>query len=133
MAYSVFISHSSRDTWVAKQIEEHIKQTGAETFLDERDVQIGDVFANVIRQELNTTDELLVLLTPWALKRTWIELEIGVVWGREKRIIAVLHGITPQEFQQESQIPSVIKENDIVEINELAQYFAELALRVSGH
>ncbi|MEO6759703.1 MAG: hypothetical protein ABIO24_09645, partial [Saprospiraceae bacterium] len=71
-------------------------------------------------------------LTPWALKRAWIELEIGVVWGREKRVIAVLHGITPEEFQHESQIPSVIKENDIVEINELAQYFSELELRVAG-
>ncbi|MEO6039133.1 MAG: toll/interleukin-1 receptor domain-containing protein [Saprospiraceae bacterium] len=132
MAYKVFISHSSRDTRVAKQIEEHIKLTGADTFLDERDVQIGDVFATVIRRELNTTDELLVLLTPWALKRAWIELEIGVVWGREKRVIAVLHGITLQEFQQESQIPSVIKENDIVDINELGQYFSELELRVAG-
>ena len=34
MTYKVFISHSSKDTWVAKQIERHLQECGAHTFLD---------------------------------------------------------------------------------------------------
>ena len=131
MAYRVFISHSSRDTWVAEQIEAQIIRVGAETFLDERHIQFGDNFTTVIRHELNRANELLVLFTPWAVERDWIKVEIGVIWGRGERIIAVIHGITLREFQENSQIPSVTKENDIVEINELAQYFTELQYRIA--
>ncbi len=40
----VFVSHSSRDTWVAKQIAREIGQAGAETFLDAASIEVGDDF-----------------------------------------------------------------------------------------
>ncbi|GAB4491785.1 MAG: hypothetical protein OHK0019_12510 [Saprospiraceae bacterium] len=60
-------------------------------------------------------------------------MEIGVIWGREKRIVAVLHGITPKEFLADQQIPPEIKDTDIVEINDLTTYFEQLRQRVSEH
>jgi hypothetical protein len=65
----VFISHSGRDTWVARQIAHYVDQCGAESFLDEADIQIGDDFEERIRDFLTTADELIVLFTPWALER----------------------------------------------------------------
>jgi len=43
-AHKVFVSHSSRDTWIARQIADHIERTGAAVFLDEADVEHGDDF-----------------------------------------------------------------------------------------
>jgi hypothetical protein len=76
----VFISHSSMDTWIAKQIATLIGQCGATCFLDEADVQIGDDFEDKIREAANASGELLVLLTPWAIERPYIWLEMGVFW-----------------------------------------------------
>ncbi len=33
LPYKVFISHTGEDTWVARQIELHLNEAGADTFL----------------------------------------------------------------------------------------------------
>ena len=60
----VFVSHSSIDTWVAKQIAKGIEAAGASTFLDEANVNVGEDFEEKILSALNDASELLVLLTP---------------------------------------------------------------------
>jgi hypothetical protein len=68
----VFVSHSGEDTWVARQIAREIEGCGARAFLDEADIGIGGETDDELRNFLNKTDELLVLLTPWALERPYI-------------------------------------------------------------
>ena len=123
MAYKVFISHSSRDTWVAEQIERHLHECGAETFLDERNIAIGDDFEDVIFNEIGDSNEIVVLMTPWALKRPYIWLEIGAARSRGIRIVAIIHGILLADLQKNPNIPALIKKRDIVEINDLGFYF----------
>ena len=48
MSLKVFISLSSTDTWVARQIASHIAQCDAETFLDVACIQHGDDFETEI-------------------------------------------------------------------------------------
>ncbi|HKV39339.1 MAG TPA: toll/interleukin-1 receptor domain-containing protein [Blastocatellia bacterium] len=65
----IFISHSSRDTWVARQIAREVTLAGGTPFLDEAEVEIGEDFEEKILGFLEAAHELLVLLTPWALDR----------------------------------------------------------------
>jgi hypothetical protein len=44
----VFISHSSRDTWVAWQIAREIAACGATPFLDESAIDVGSDFESEI-------------------------------------------------------------------------------------
>ena len=37
----VFISHSARDRWVARQIARAVEERGAEAFLDEARIEVG--------------------------------------------------------------------------------------------
>ena len=127
MPYKVFISHSSRDTWVAEQIETHVQMVGANTFLDERNIHFGDDFESVIFNELKTVDELLVLITPWALERPYIWSEIAVARFREIRVIPVLYGVSINDLADKP----VISRTDLVEINDLNIYFGQLKNRVS--
>lgn len=69
MPYLVFISHSAIDLWVADRIADHVKSCGAEVFLDEAEIAVGADFEEDILSHLEKADELLVLLTPWALER----------------------------------------------------------------
>ena len=72
--YQVFISHSSIDTWVAQQLARYVQESGASTFLDEADIEYGDDFEDRILEAAQASEELLVLLTPWATKRPYIWL-----------------------------------------------------------
>jgi len=127
----VFISHSSVDTWIAKQIGFQIKKCGASYFLDEADIEHGDEFENVIRKAANESSELLVLLTPWATTRPYIWLEMGMFWGSGKRIIGILHGLTASAISTDPKIPVLLKKTDFVNLNDIESYFAQLKKRVT--
>jgi hypothetical protein len=125
----VFISHSSADTWVAMQIATHVQACGATTFLDEHDIQHGDDFEEEILKAESTCTELLVLLTPWSLTRTYIWLEIGFFRRGGKRIVGVLHGLSAKDIASDERIAVLLKKLDLVEINDIRTYFDQLRRR----
>src|SRR5438477_1668149 len=106
----VFVSHSSVDTLVARQIARNIELCGAVAFLDEADMEHGDDFEERIIAAANSSSELLVLLTPWATTRPYIWLEMGLFWGSRKRIIGVLHGVTAEELSSDERFRSYSRE-----------------------
>lgn len=125
----VFISHSSADTWVARQIAKNVELCGASAFLDEADMEHGDDFEEHIIAAANSSSELIVLLTPWATTRPYIWLEMGLFWGSRKRIIGVLHGVTAKELSSDERIPVLLKRTDLVELNKIDSYFDQLRKR----
>lgn len=128
----VFISHSSRDTWVARQIASHISAAGATPFLDEADVEVGQDFEQNILSFLDRADELVVLLTPWSVDRPYIWAELGAAWSRRIPIIGILLGMTATELQSREGIPLFLKKRDLLEINQIGLYFEQLEVRVGG-
>ena len=130
LPYQVFISHASTDTWVARQIAAHIRARGAATFLDEADIQHGDDIEERIYQAAGNSQELLVLLTPWAVTRPYIWMEIGLFWGSGKRIVGVLYGLSQQELITDERIPLLLKRGKMLDINRIDGYFDELQQRV---
>jgi hypothetical protein len=123
------VSHSSRDTWVARQIAREITACGATAFLDEADIETGAEFENAILAFLSKAHELVVLLTPWALDRPYIWAEIGAAWGRRIPIVAILHGLTPQELQARPGMPVLIKKRNLIDLNDIDKYLKELRNR----
>jgi hypothetical protein len=130
--HRVFISHSSRDTWVARQIAAHIARTGADVFLDEADIEHGDDFDQKLVDGANTCTELLVLLTPWSKERPYVWIEIGMFRHRGLRIVGVLHGLTLEEVSTDPRMPALLKRLDIIEINDVDSYFEQLGRRVES-
>jgi TIR domain-containing protein len=127
----VFVSHAGEDTWVARQIAREISAVGAHPFLDEADVDVGAEFEEDIRQFLEKADELLVLFTPWALKRPYVWAEIGAAWIRRIPIIVVLHGLLPKDLHANPNAPVFLKKRDIIRLNDIGQYFEQLGVRVA--
>ncbi len=125
----VFVSHSARDTWVAKQIAREISACGATPFLDEADIDAGDDFEQDIRDFINKADELIVLLTPWALDRPYVWAELGAAWGRGIPLVALLLGLTPSELQMRPGVPVFLKKRNLLELNEIETYLKQLRTR----
>jgi hypothetical protein len=129
----IFVSHSSADTWVAKQIAREIELRGGTPFLDEAQVDAGADFEEDILNFLEKAHELVVLLTPWALERPYVWAEIGAAWGRRIPIVALLLGITANELQARPGVPILLKKRDLLQLNEIDTYLDQLAVRVSAH
>ena len=79
--YLVFISHSSKDRWIARQmaaiIERKAKRYGVRTFLDEVDLEGGDRIPAVIKANLHACAKFMILLGPHFLTRQWVLVELG--------------------------------------------------------
>jgi hypothetical protein len=98
--------------------------------LDEADVEYGDDFEDCILDAVRASRELLVLLTPWSLKRPYIWLEIGAIWGLGRRVVGILHGISPNELVTQEGTPALLKRIDLVELNKIDTYFEQLKRRI---
>ncbi len=122
----VFISHHGMDTWVAKRIEEKIRLCGADTFLDQTRLASGDNLEARIWDALERANEVVALLTPWAMTRTYVWTEMGMAVRRGVRIVGVLYGIKPEE----PALPGYMRQSLLVNINDLDRYLAELKERV---
>lgn len=132
MAYKVFISHSNKDTWVAKQIERNLKENGADTFLDAHDIVVGDTIQDIIFDEhLQESQEILVLMTPAAFESKYVFMEIGAARGRKIRISVILYGIETENVQKEIRFPDVIASRNFLEINRIDEYFQQVKQRVA--
>lgn len=128
----VFISHGKQDSWIAGQVSKEISSLGATTFLDEANIKKGDDFKKEIHAELAKCTELIALFTPWSLQRAWVWVEIGAAWGLEKRIVAVLCGMDTSDLEGASGGRAVLGDLNIININDLPEYLAELEAR-TGH
>jgi hypothetical protein len=128
----VFISHASDDAWVARQIEGHVRNCGAETFLDAVHIQHGDSFDDKIIDAAADATELLVLLTPEANERKYIWLEIGMFLVARKRVVVVLYRLTSADLAIDRRTPVSLKRVDAVQIDSIEEYFSELRARVAA-
>jgi len=126
----VFVSHSSVDTWVARQIARRIASCGATPFLDEAEIDVGADFEEDILAFLAKADELVVLITPWALDRPYVWAELGAAWSRRIPIVALLHGLSAGELQSRPSVPILLKRRNLLPLNEIDVYLGQLRRRV---
>jgi hypothetical protein len=125
--YLVFISHSSKDRWIAKQMAATIdrkgKRHGIRTFLDEKDLEAGATIPEEIRRHLEGCEEFLVLLTPPSISRQWVLVELGAAWGLRKRIAAITDKVA------DGALPDIIRQTKAYELNDFDKFVTELVGR----
>ena len=126
--YRVFVSHAARDKWIAERVAEALRARGARPFLDIYDIEKGDDIPETIRKELNRTDELVALFTS-SSQRAWVWAEIAVVWGRGKRIVAVMHNVTLQDLDATSG-RGRLGDSNTVDLNDFDTYLRQFGRRI---
>jgi hypothetical protein len=127
---SVFVIHSAQDTWVAQRIADGILRQGAEAFLAE-ELNAGEDFPTAVHSAMLRATEVLVYLTPWALDRPWVWMEVGAAWALGLLMVCVLHGLTPEDLRLDTRVPLPILARQSISINELgSEYERQLHDRV---
>ena len=127
LAYVVFISHASQDEWIARRMAEVIERKGrrhgVKAYLDARDLESGDRFSDVLRDQLREAEELIVLVSSASAGRDWVRHEIGAAWALGKRIVGVLDKLEPAD------VPDGIGQTKVYAINDFDRVAAEIASR----
>jgi TIR domain len=131
MSYRVFISRGWHDRWIAAQMARRIKEdTGAEPFIDIFDIKKGDRIEQRILSELPRCNELVVLLTPWSVRRNWVWTEVGGAWCLGKRVVGVIYGLSISEVEKEHGGMAALAPTNCLGLDEFDNYMAELKVRV---
>lgn len=93
--YTVFISHSSKERWIAGQISKEIEALGAKTWLDIKDLRGGDEIRRSIKRGIRASQEAVVLLSSNSITSQWVLYEVGIAGAFGRRIIPVLNNLAP--------------------------------------
>lgn len=117
----VFISHSSNDTKLARQIADALRNASFQVW---NDTQIfpGDNWAELIANELRESDAMVVLLTPNSVDSPYINAEVGYALGEEGykgRVIPVLAAPSEQLSELELKIPWILKKFGMIYISNI--------------
>ena len=122
----VFISHSSKEKWAARRISDDVKELGADTFLDEKDIESGEPIDESIHEHLKDADHFLLLLSPSSLTSHWVLIELGGAIALGKHIVPILF------YLGANDIPQPIRRFLARDINDIDKYYNELKLTLAG-
>ena len=122
--YIVFISHSSLDAWIARTMAEKIKSFGVDCWLDEKDLEGGDVIPDEIIRGIDACQEAIVLISPNSVNSQWVSFEIGGVRAQHKRVTPILNNVRPDDMAPMKDIKSI-------DLNKFELFLAQLKRRVA--
>ena len=122
--YLVFISHSSSDRWIAEVIAEKIGSMGASCWLDEKDLEGGEVIVDRIINGIDSCDEALVLISPQSVQSQWVAFEIGGVRAQHKRVTPILNNVCPDDMAPMKDIKGI-------DLNKFDRFLNQLEKRVN--
>jgi TIR domain len=123
--YTVFLSHSSRDTWLASMIAGLLRTLGCSVWMDAMSLTGGQEVLRAIREAIQGADETIVLVSPQSLKSQWVSVEIGMAEVLGKRITPLLNHV---EHSESAPLAS----RKAYELNDIEKFLVELKQRIPG-
>ncbi len=86
----VFISYSSVDEPLAKEIELALETAGVSAFRDKKDIDWGDDILERVAKGLTDCSAVIVIVSPASLKSQWVPFEVGHAMALGKKVLPFL-------------------------------------------
>lgn len=84
MKTKFFISHSSKDSKTAEQISSILQSQGYDTWLDKKDITIGQSIIDRVSKGIDTeSDFVVMLISKNSLESEWCKLELRMAYQKE--------------------------------------------------
>jgi hypothetical protein len=74
---SVFISHSSKDDGIVKELQQALELRGIVVWVDSEELSGGDPLSPKIHEAIENADHFLVLVSMDALNSAWVQREVA--------------------------------------------------------
>src|ERR1022692_1942485 len=81
--YDVFLSHSSTDKAVVRELATRLQNDGLRVWLDEWVIQPGDLISSAVENGLENSRVLLLFMSAQAIASDWVRLERSTVIFRD--------------------------------------------------
>ncbi len=94
-APSAFLSHTHHDRQLALSLATALAAEGIGSWRFETDIEEGDNIARCVREALETSDCLVVLVTEYSIASLWVLTEMQMSVGLDTPIAAVLDTTNP--------------------------------------
>jgi hypothetical protein len=105
-AYDVFLSHSSRDKPVVRELAERLRNDGLKVWFDEWEIKPGDLIPARIEEGLQQSRVLVLAMSKNAFGSDWVTLERGTYMFRDP--VNRSRRFVPLRLD-DAQIPGVLK------------------------
>ncbi|MEO6710490.1 MAG: toll/interleukin-1 receptor domain-containing protein [Planctomycetota bacterium] len=98
----VYLAHATEDKPMVRPVAAHLMAQGIEVWLDEWDIGAGESLRQQMEAGLEGMTHFVVMLTPAALKKPWVAMEIDAAiirkLGGESHFIPLLVGVAPKDL-----------------------------------
>jgi uncharacterized glyoxalase superfamily protein PhnB len=96
--YKLFLSHTSANKALAKEIRDRLRLFGIDAFVAHEDIRPTKAWEEEIERALSTCDGMLAMLTADFIESKFCDQEVGYAMGRGLLVIALMRGATPYGF-----------------------------------
>jgi hypothetical protein len=92
----IFLSHTHADKSFARRLAVDLKMAGAQVWIDEAEIQVGDSLIEKIREGIDAMDYLGVVLSPDSVNSSWVRREVDIamnqeIEGKRVRVLPLLY------------------------------------------
>jgi hypothetical protein len=120
--YRVFVSYSSVDEAIARQICSILSNEGIEHFFDRKDIHWGQEVTKGVSTGLQACTHLIVVVSPASLKSNWVAFEIGQAAALGKVILPFL-------LHPALDVPEFIRQYHYkLQVSEIREFFQTPAI-----
>jgi serine/threonine protein kinase len=120
LMYDVFISHSSRDKATAREVARRLQDHGLRVWFDDWCIGIGESIPAAIEHGLETSRNLLLLLSHAALDSQWVTLERqAALFHDPTNLTRRLIPVATEEINS-AKLPFMLRSHRIVSWNRLS-------------
>src|SRR5215217_4654243 len=124
MSYRVYISHTFKDSELARDLKRRLREAGV-TVSAAESAEPGEDFSLYIKNSLRSADEVVVLLTDSSVNSSWLLYEIGAADSLDKRV-------TPILVNEGAELLPQISGRQIVRYADLPKYISSLKRRAKA-
>jgi hypothetical protein len=127
MPFRVFVSHSTIDVRIIKQLKNSLKTKGIEAYIAELHPQAGKPITSKIKWGIESSHLVVALLTKYGSNSHWVSQEIGYAERAGKLIIPIIEeGVTPTGFMLGIEYFLLKKNNPIATIKKATDYIVDV-------
>lgn len=86
----IFLSYSHKDQEYTQKLVEELRNKGIEVWFDKDSIRTGDQWSLSIKEAVQASSAMVVIMTPSAKQSSWVREEIGVALSCAKPIFPLL-------------------------------------------
>jgi hypothetical protein len=87
---SIFVSYSSTDRTFAVSFTEELKKLGANVWIDQLGIGLGENWDNAIEEALEKSDTVMLILSPTSVESPNVQDEVSIAINTDKKFVPIL-------------------------------------------